>query len=133
MTDRPINIAAVVGEMADFSCVSSEVGKIRWDFYEFGQTKIEHVWKEDTLKPPFLLNTTQCKQENRCDVMVKVMPNSSGSFVCREHGKSSYYLATLTVLGEIGQFVQPSYTVREMVKLLQLVNSEPSPILQFIP
>jgi hypothetical protein len=105
----PVNMAAVVGTMANFTCVSNETSRIGWDFYYFVTKTFYTVWINYELEPIFLLNTTQCHSEKRCDVAINVTSNSSGAFECHELARSAYYLATLTVLGEIIQFVQPVY------------------------
>jgi hypothetical protein len=108
--EKPVNIVAVSGATVSFSCASDQIGMIRWASYALGSKERVHIWNGRSVLPPYLVDETQCTNENNCNLTVtNVSLESAGPYACRDATVSTNeFLATLTVLGEESFILLPA-------------------------
>lgn len=98
---RPIDTAAVAGNIVTFNCASSSNRRVHWDYYKLGSVQVEHVWDERQTHERFVVDAARCRSESRCDVSIaNVSLADAGSFHCYESGSNNQFSASLTVLGK---------------------------------
>lgn len=105
LTQVPVNTAAVEGSTVRFSCASSDINKIRWDYFNLSRTQSQQtIWNgiriARNVDPRIRINTTQCQSERSCDLEItSVRLTDAGFFYCFETGKNAHFAAALTVVG----------------------------------
>jgi hypothetical protein len=105
LTHVPVNTAVLEGSTVRFSCASSEVNKIRWDYLNLTQTQpLQTIWNGirigKNVDSRFRINATQCQSENACDLeIVSVRLTDAGFIYCFETGKNAHFAGALIVVG----------------------------------